>query len=84
MGEKKERIIRFPAREIKLDQFECPCGGGGLRRFKSYYTGLDDADPDWGGYDVSYGFSYQDPCFRKYYVIRLDETNQEFILEERD
>ena len=77
----KAALIRFPAREVALDTYECPCGRTGLHRYKNYLTGLDDADPDWGSYDESYGFSTDDPCFRKYSVVRLDEANKEFILQ---
>ena len=52
-----------------------------MHRYKTYATGLDDADPDWGSYDESYGFSTDDPCFWKYSVIRLDEASREFILQ---
>ena len=79
--EEQKKTIRFPARELTLDVFECPCGGNGLRRFRSYHTGLDDADPDWGGYNEVYGFSLQDPCFRKYSVEQLDWQRNEFVLQ---
>ena len=84
MNEKQGRQIRFPAREISPDVFECPCGRNGLHRFHKFATGLDDADPDWGSYEESYGFATDDPCFWNYIVLDLDGERHEFVLLEKD
>ena len=73
--------IRFPVKATVLDTFQCPCERAGLHRYKNYYTGLDDADPDWGSYDEEYLFDRNDPCFQKYKVIGLDYLKYEFILQ---
>ena len=75
--------FRFPVEKLSLDVFRCPCGRDGIRRYKEYYTGLDDADPDWGGYDESFGVIPRDPCFKKYEILGLDEKNREWILKSR-
>ena len=77
-------IIRFPARKIALDTYQCPCGRGGIYRYKRYKTGLDDADPDWGSYDETYQFGTDDPCYHKYKVICLDDIKEEFVLQVKE
>ena len=74
-------FITFPVKRISLDTYQCPCGRNGLHRYKTYATGLDDADSDWGSYDEDYLFESDDPCFHKYKVIHLDYLKNEFILQ---
>ena len=86
MRKDQDNLLHFPAK-LKPGRgfvWECPCGGQGILEYKSYYTDLDDADPDWGGYDVSYGFSLDDPCDTKYEILDYDDMNGEFILRPKE
>ena len=80
----KEKTIRFPIIRITYDSYRCPCGKDGIRMYKHYYTGLDDADPDWGGYDEEYAFDLDDPCYKKYCIDKIDWLAKEWILTTKD
>ena len=82
--EKDKKYIRIPVKETALNTYQCPCGRSGIICCEVYETGLDDADPDWGRYKEEYLFSPDDPCFRKYSIVRLDSSKKEFVLKVKE
>ncbi len=75
--------VRFPVQRTSLSTYRCPCGGNGIVLDWVESSGLDDADPAWGGYTEEYSFAEDDPCARAYTIVGMDPARREWILKKK-